>query len=191
MEKTTLFNLALSHIGGGAYEQGSGVESPCELWYPIVLREAAVRHDWNFARRLITIHPEADGTYHLPVDCMNPLEFKDATSHAIPAEYRIVGRYIHTSLTGAATLLYQSDFTATHQLLPDEAPEYCVAVSYLLAARVARTITGTTEAALQCEELAEVQFTKLLNREAFADASNKTDPLGTTSSLPWQDETYY
>ena len=54
-----------------------------------------------------------------------------------------------------------------------------------------RTITGTSEAAIQCEELAEVQFTKLLNREAFADASNKTDPLGTSSSLPWQDETYY
>ena len=191
MDKTTLFNQALSLIGAGRYQQGSGVQSPCELWLPLVLREATVRHNWSFARRVTTITPEADGTYHLPADCMNPLYFRDPTTGALPARYIVIGRHIHTDHTGPARLIYQSDAIATHQELPDSSPEFCTAVAYLLAARISRECTGTHDAAAHCEQMAEIQFEKAITRDAQADASNKADPLSTADSPPWLDERYY
>lgn len=181
MDKTTLFNLALSLIGEARYTEQAGVQHPCELWYPLVMREASVRHNWSFARRLTRLTRQADGTYHLPADCMNILYFRDATSRSRPSAYTLIGRQVHTDLTGPVLCVYQTDTVATMQELPDSSPEFCTAVAYLLAARVSRRITGGYESAEFCEQMAEVQFLKAITRDAQAEASNKTDPFAAES----------
>lgn len=177
MDKTTLFNMALSLLGESRYVEQAGVQHPCELWYPTVMREAGVRHNWSFSRRITTLDRQPDGTYHLPPDCMNILFFRDASSNARPASVTVTGRKIHTDLRGKATLVYQTDCVATMQELPNDSPEFCTAVAYLLAARISRRVTGGYESAQFCEEMAEMQFLKAITRDAQQEASNKTDPF--------------
>lgn len=180
MDKTTLFNLALSLVGESRYVADSGVVSPCELWFPTVLREAGVRHNWSFSRKLITLSRQSDGTYHLPSDCMNILFFRDSDGLP-PARLVVIDRKVHTDMAGPATLIYQSCNIIDSQELPDDSPEFCTGVAYLLAARIARTVTGSHDSAEFCESMAEMQFLKAITRDAQQEASNKTDPFNTSS----------
>lgn len=176
MDKTTLFNLSLSLVGESRYVAESGVVSPCELWFSTVLREAAVRHNWSFSRKLVKLSRQQDGTYHLPDDCMNIMFFRDDCG-LCPARLTVIDRKIHTDMTGQATLVYQSSNIIDSQQLPDDSPEFCTGVAYLLAARIARTVTGTHDSAEFCESMAEMQFLKAITRDAQQEASNKTDPF--------------
>lgn len=174
MDKTTFFNLALSLIGGGEYKTSAATSSPCDLWYPIVLREAACRHNWTFSRKLCTLTQEDDGTYDLPDDCMNVLYLRDASGNK-PTSYLIEDRIIHTDINGTLQLAYTSDAIASLQELPDSAPEFCVGCAYLLAARIARTITGDTREVDLCLREADRQFTLAITRDAQQEKSNKLD----------------
>ena len=172
MDKSTLFNMALSLIGGGDYTSDSGHARVCELWYPIVLREAACRCNWTFSRRKATLSRNADGTYTLPSDCMNILYLREGQQQ--PETLLIVGRHIYTSATSPLNLIYTSSDIADLQELPNESPEFCVGTAYLLAARIARTVAGDMSTADTCEQHAEIQFQKAVARDAQQEHSNKT-----------------
>lgn len=173
MDKTTFFNLALSLIGGGEYTSTAATKSPCDLWYPTVLREAACRHNWSFSRSSATLTMQADGSYHLPADCMNILYLRDTAGNKLPS-FLVEGRRI-IGTTGAdpLTLIYTSDTIASLQELPDSAPEFCVGCAYLLAARIARSITGDIREVDACLSYAESQFQKAITRDASQEKSNK------------------
>ena len=174
MDKFTLFSCALSHIGAGAYNAKAASANLCEQWLPLVMREAAVRHNWSFSRRLAYLTPQEDGTYLLPDDCMNILYLRDA-EEAKPDSLLVVDRIVHTSATGSLTLVYTSSCVADMQELPDSSPEFCTAVSYLLAARICRSLTGDFSMVEFCEQKAEQQFQKALTRDAQQEHSNKTN----------------
>jgi hypothetical protein len=175
MDKTTFFNLALSLLGGGEYHSEAATSSPCDLWYPVVLREAACRHNWSFSRRSASLPLQPDGSYHLPDDCMNILYLRDAAGNK-PASYLVEGRsIIGADLGTTATLIYTSDTVASLQELPDSAPEFCVGAAYLLAARIARTITGDTREVDLCLREADRQFTLAITRDAQQEKSNKLE----------------
>lgn len=189
MDKTTVFNLALSLIGESRYVADSGVVNPCELWFPTVLREAGVRHNWTFTRKITTLTRQTDGTYHLPSDCMNIMYLRDSSGMR-PSRLTVIDRKCHTDLSGVATLVYQSSSIIDSQELPDDSPEFCTGVAYLLAARIARAVTGTHDSAEFCEQMAEVQFLKAITRDAQQEASNKTDPF-LSSDPTANSELYY
>ena len=174
MDKTTFFNLALSLIGGGEYKTSAATSSPCDLWYPVVLREAACRHNWTFSRKLCTLTQQTDGSYHLPDDCMNVLYLRDANGSK-PVTYMLQDRKIISDFSGPIYLAYTSDAIASLQELPDSAPEFCVGAAYLLAARIARTITGDTREVDLCLREADRQFTLAITRDAQQEKSNKLD----------------
>lgn len=174
MDKFSLFSCALSHIGAGSYNAKAASAELCDRWYPLVMREAAVRHNWSFSRRLATISPSSDGTYTLPDDCMNILYLRDS-SDAKPDSLLVVDRTVHTSATGPLTLVYTSSTVADLQELPDSSPEFCTAVTYLLAARICRSLTGDFSMVDFCEQKAEQQFQKAIVRDAQQEHSNKTN----------------
>ena len=175
MDKTTFFNLALSLIGGGEYTSEAATASPCELWYPIVLREAACRHNWSFSRKTVTLTQQADASYHLPDDCMNILYLRTPSGQK-PDSFLIQDRRIIGLPTAdPLTLVYTSDSIALAQELPDAYPEFCVGAAYLLAARIARRITGDTREVDLCLREADRQFTLAITRDAQQEKSNKLD----------------
>lgn len=174
MDKNTLFSCALSHIGAGDYNENAASAALCEKWYPLVMREAAVRHNWSFSRRMASLSRQEDGTYVLPPDCMNILFMRDADGNK-PNDLTIVDRTIHTDLTGDITLVYTSSKVADLQELPDSSPEFCIAVTYLLAARLARPLAGDHEMVSFCQQQAEMQFQKALVRDTQQEYSNKTN----------------
>ena len=174
MDKNTLFSCALSHIGAGDYNENAASSALCEKWYPLVMREAAVRHNWSFSRRLITLSRQTDGTYTLPADCMNILFMRDPDGNK-PDTLTIVDRIVYTDLTGDITLVYTSSKVADLQELPDSFPEFCIAVTYLLAARLARPLAGDHELVAFCQQQAELQFQKAIVRDTQQEYSNKTN----------------
>lgn len=173
MDKTTFFNLALSLIGGGEYHSAAATAAPCDLWYPIVLREAACRHNWTFSRKSVILIRQPDGYYILPDDCMNILYLRDESGNK-PSSYLVENRrIIGPNLAQQAILVYTSDAIASLQELPDSAPEFCVGCAYLLAARIARKITGDTREIDLCLREADRQFTLAITRDAQQEKSNK------------------
>lgn len=172
MDKTTFFNLALSLIGGGEYTSSAATKDPCDLWYPIVLREASCRHNWSFCRKVTTLSRQPDGTFHLPADCMNILYFRDP-SGSKPLQLLVEDRRVYSDIADSITLVYQTDAISALQELPDAAPDFTVGCAYLLAARIARKITGDIREVDTCLALAETQFQKAITRDAQQEQSNK------------------
>ncbi len=174
MDKYTIFSCALSHIGAGAYNEKAASADLCERWYPLVMREAAVRHNWSFSRRIAYLVPNDDGTYTLPDDCMNILYLRDSAGSK-PDTLLVTDRTVHTSASGQLSLAYTSSTVADMQELPDSSPEFCTAVTYLLAARICRSLIGDFSMVDFCEQKAEMQFQRAITRDAQQEHSNKTN----------------
>lgn len=177
MDKLTIFNSALSLIGAGRYEPASGPQQPIDLHYPQVLREASCRYNWSFTRRVRAIDPLEDGTYPLPPDCLSVLYFRQKDGNRRPSWIVTEGRRIHTDITGTANLVYTTDIIHSAQELPDSQPEFCQGVICLLASRIAREITSSTQEADRLANESEKHFMRAITHDAQAEASNKIRPL--------------
>lgn len=160
MDKLTIYNRALSLIAAAPYQQQTGVQHPCDLWYTHALLKANERADWSFARRLTTLHQNPQQTnnqspivnsqssivntssFTLPADCLN---IRNVYYHGTRTKTNIrqtYGRTLITDTTPSIDLDYTTNILATMQELPDAAPTFCQAVIYLLASLIAPEIKG-------------------------------------------------
>lgn len=157
MDKLTIYNRALSLIAAAPYQQQTGVQHPCDLWYTHALLKANERADWSFARRLTTLHQNPQdstqlvnpkskivntSSFTLPADCLNIRNVYYHGTRTKTALRQTYGRTLITDTTPAVDLDYTTNILATMQELPDAAPTFCQAVIYLLASLIAPEIKG-------------------------------------------------
>lgn len=181
MDKVSVFNAALSLLGDYEYRERAGTQHPCDRWYPHVLRQANSRYNWSFATAEKILKPIAhtptESIFEYPSDCLTYTRVTNMDTGNRADRPRRVGRTIHTEPCSSILLSYTSNAIETFQELPDDMPEYQLAVCELLAARIAPTITGNPALSLQFESLAEQHLMQAITRDAQQLASNKQNPL--------------
>lgn len=149
MDKLTIFNRALSLISAAPYQQQTGVQHPCDLWFNHALRKANERGDWSFARRRITLSQKTSGdypnssTFDLPDDCLKIRNVYYPGTYTKTARRATYGRTLVTDATPTVDLDYTTNIVSTMQELPDAEPSFCQAVIYYLAAYIAPEINGS------------------------------------------------
>lgn len=149
MDKLTIFNRALSLIAAAPYQQQTGVQHPCDLWYTHALLKANERADWNFARRRVTLAQQLNGdypnssTFLLPADCLKIRAVYHPGTRTCTSRRETYGRTLVTEPSPTIDLDYTTNIVATMQELPDAEPSFCQAVIYLLASLIAPEINGT------------------------------------------------
>lgn len=149
MDKLTVYNRALSLIAAAPYQPQTGVQHPCDLWFPHALRKANERGDWSFARRRITLAEETSGdypnssTFSLPADCLKIRNVYYPGTRTKTARRETYGRTLVTDISPTIDLDYTTNIVATMQELPDAEPTFCQAVIYYLAAYIAPEINGS------------------------------------------------
>lgn len=196
MDKLTIYNRALSLIAAAPYQQQTGVQHPCDLWYTHALLKANERADWSFARRLTTLHqnPQQTNTqssipnsqssivntssFTLPSDCLNIRNVYYHGTRTKTNHRQTYGRTLITDTTPAIDLDYTTNILATMQELPDAAPTFCQAVIYLLASLIAPEIKGTAN---QEHERYAALYEQEIQQAAYLDRkqtdSNDQSPL--------------
>ena len=160
MDKLTIYNRALSLISAAPYQQQTGVQHPCDLWYSHALLKANERADWAFARRRVTLHQNPQQTnnqspivnsqssivntssFTLPADCLKIRNVYYPGTRTKTSRRETYGRTLVTEITPTVDLDYTTNIVATMQELPDAEPSFCQAVIYLLAALIAPEIKG-------------------------------------------------
>lgn len=147
MDKLTVFNRALSLISAAPYQQNTGVQHPCDLWYSHALLKANERADWSFARRRVTLYPDANSpsgysVFSLPADCLKVQEVFISGTRTKTNYREILGRSFETEPMQSVDLVYTANVVATMQELPDNEPTFCEAVICLLAALISPEING-------------------------------------------------
>ena len=181
MDKASVFNAALSMLGDYEYRERAGTQHPCDRWYPLVLRQANARYNWSFAaveKNLTPVHTNAEqSVFEYPRDCLSYTRVTNLDTGRRADNPRRIGCFIHTEPCTGIRLTYTSNCLETMQHLPDDMPEYCLAVIELLAARIAPVITGDPSLAPRFESLAEQHFMQAVTRDAQQLASNKQNPL--------------
>lgn len=181
MDTGSVYNAALSLLGDYEFRPRAGTQHPCERWYPHVLRQANARYNWSFAAHEKTLRPTAttedESIFDYPSDCLTYTRIVNLDTGRTADRPRRVGRTIRTEPCSGIRLTYTSNAVETMQDLPDNMPEYQLAVCELLAARIAPAITGNPALAPQFETLAEQHFMQAITRDAQQLASNKQNPL--------------
>lgn len=164
MDKLTIYNRALSLISAAPYQQQTGVQHPCDLWFNHALRKANERGDWSFARRRITLTAKetnsqspataqlrsGDGSivnsqseFDLPDDCLKIRNVYYPGTYTKTARRATYGRTLVTDVSPTVDLDYTTNIVSTMQELPDAEPSFCQAVIYYLAAYIAPEINGS------------------------------------------------
>ena len=181
MDKASVYNAALALLGDYEFRERAGTQHPCERWYAHVLRQANARYNWSFAAHEKTLRPTAttedESIFDYPSDCLTYTRIVNLDTGRPADRPHRVGRFIHTEPCSAIRLTYTSNALETFQELPDDMPEYQLAVCELLAARIAPAITGNPSLSPQFESLAEQHFMQAITRDAQQLASNKQHPL--------------
>lgn len=148
MDKLTVFNRALSLISAAPYQQNTGVQHPCDLWYSHALLKANERADWSFARKRITLSEQtsedypSSSTFALPADCLKIRNVFYPGTRTKTNRREVYGRTLVTDSTPTVDIDYTTNVVSTMQELPDAEPSFCQAVIYLLASLIAPEING-------------------------------------------------
>lgn len=185
MNRTTVYTHALNLLGEINYKKHTATDGVCVREYPDAVRLANSIANWSFARTKRVLAPlapkNADGifAYNLPADCLRVLEVRDTATQIKVRYYSIFGRilevYGHSS--DNITLVYTSDLLACREDLPDEAPQFCEYVIYLLAAKIAPTVTGNIQLAAQLNAEATQRMHAALTADRQQARSNDQHPL--------------
>lgn len=183
MDRLTIIDSALSLLGEKPYDNQTGYQRVCDLWFDRVLREANSLFNWTFARKRITLtnpdtatHPDSSA-FTLPVDCLTLLYVYHHGTNRKVNNVSLFNRVLVTDRVDAVDIVYTSDISASMQELPDSRPEFCQGCIYLLAARISPVVTGNLEVQLKFEEMARHYFHSALTKDEWQHNSNDNHPL--------------
>lgn len=186
MNRTTVYTHALHLLGEINYKKHTATDGVCAREYPDAVRLANSIANWSFARSKRVLAPlsskTSDGiySYNLPADCLRVLEVRDTATQMKVNRYSIYGRILEVDghPSDNVTLVYTSDLLACREDLPDEAPQFCQYVIYLLAAKIAPTVTGNIQLAAQLNMEATQRMHEALTADRQQARSNDQHPLG-------------
>lgn len=172
MDKLTFFSQCLSLLGEQEYVLDSPAARTCDLWFPSVMLEAVSYGPWSFATRESVLEcPEGNGRFLLPEDCLKLLKV-DAR------HWRMSGRTVVCE--GRHSLLYvwylSNDF-ALAETLPDNEPLFVEAVKFLMASKIATTVTGKPQNVGVFLDLYRRYIADALHHDVSQRGSNDQHPL--------------
>lgn len=142
-------------LGNYQYQEGTATDDPCVQWYPIVLRQMNAARNWTFARKKVKLTGaqaaevgEGRYEYELPYDFLKLLHvYREGGEKLVEAPMLYADRKLEVGEdgSGAVVVEYVSDLVASEAELPDWNPDFCNAVIYALAARIAPQVAGNFE----------------------------------------------
>lgn len=152
MDRGTVFRSALLALGNYQFKEGSPTEDPCVLWYPIVLRQMNAARNWTFARKRAKLGKPKESAveggryeYGLPHDFLKLLHvYTGSGSGLVGKPMLFAGGKLEVGEDGRDSVVieYICDLVATDAELPDSNPDFCNAVIYALASRIAPQVAG-------------------------------------------------
>lgn len=103
ISEARIASMALSNVGSSGIESITGTEAgakECDLWYDFSRRQTLAAHDWNFARRRLTLATHDDDPpsgvwayrYQYPSDCVKFRKIQNPAGEkadAIPFEIEL------------------------------------------------------------------------------------------------------
>lgn len=160
---TDLFNLALSHLAQGYVVNDPIERTPhanlCNTYYPVCRQDILDdEHQWTFAVRTMSLNIDAGYTravaYVLPSDMIRPFQLESGAS------FFIEGDHLFTS-DNTPILRYVQDVKDL-ALLPQK---FKIALSYLLAGRIAGPLINDMEKQTMMLQMYEIEKAKAIRTD--------------------------
>lgn len=160
---TDLFNLALSHLAQGYVVNDPTEQTPhaklCSTYYPVCRQDILDdEHQWSFAVASLPLNIDAGYTaaiaYALPSDMIRTFQLESGTS------FYVQGDHLFTS-DPAPVLRYVRDVKDL-ALLPQK---FKVALSYLLAGRIAGALINNQEKQTMMLQMYEIEKAKAIRTD--------------------------
>lgn len=175
MDKSTVCSMALNAIGKADYAGGTPGGEACDLYFGHVYAELLSKHDWSFARRIVTLAADDEGRYTIPPDCLRIVELVGLRN------WRIYGTKIHPELEaeaeGRVEIIYTSSQLADRGELPDRCRAFIQAVVLKLAATLAAAVAHDDRKSDLFEGLALRALREAMTLDTQQDNSNDQHPL--------------
>jgi hypothetical protein len=172
MTETIIANRALSLIGEPAIsslDDGTVAGRVIGLQYEVVRDSLLRSHPWDFAIERVELSREVDGplfgwgySFPLPSDCLRVIEFNAVDADKCSKSFGVEGDRLVTNSTSAriAYVKRVTDPSRFDAIFTD-------ALTYRLAASVAKEITGSDSIAVKMEKEAK----RRINEARFVDSN--------------------
>ncbi|ENX58309.1 MULTISPECIES: hypothetical protein [Acinetobacter] len=160
---TDLFNLALSHLAQGYVVNDPTEQTPhaklCSTYYPVCRQDILDdEHQWTFAVGSLALNADAGYAdaiaYVLPSDMIRPFQLESGTP------FYVQGDHLFTS-DPSPVLRYVRDIKDL-SLLPQK---FKVALSYLLAGRIAGALINDQEKQTMMLQIYEIEKAKAIRTD--------------------------